>query len=133
MPIERVSKSFKDLSMTFQISPLNQDLIVLKNESAIARSIRNIVFTLPGERFFDENFGSNVTRSIFENIDQISASILQTEIQSAIETYEPRVSLVRVTVNPNYDENSFDVIVNYQIIGSEVPSQQLQFVLQSVR
>ena len=60
MPLQRVSQGFKDISMTFQENPLNNDLIALKNENAIARSIRNIVFTLPGEKFFDPNFGSNI-------------------------------------------------------------------------
>ena len=69
MPLERVSQAFKDISATFQTNPLNDDLIAIKNETAIARSIRNIVFTLPGEKFFDEDFGSDVSRLLFENID----------------------------------------------------------------
>ena len=72
MPLERVSQGFKDISATFQTNPLNDDLITIKNETAIARSIRNIVFTLPGEKFFDEDFGSNISRALFENIDDIS-------------------------------------------------------------
>ena len=80
MPLERISRGFKDISMTFQVNPLNYDLIGLKNESAIARSVRNLVFTLPGERFFNENLGSKVSRSLFENMDEISASVIQDEI-----------------------------------------------------
>lgn len=133
MPLERVSSGFKDVSMTFQISPLNQDLIILKNESAIARSIRNIVFTLPGEKFFNENFGSRISRSIFENIDEISASVLQEQILTSIQNYEPRVTMVNVKVTPNYDNNSFDVLVTYKIVSADLAPQQLQFVLQSVR
>ena len=91
MPLERVSQGFKDISMTFQSNPLTNDLIALKNESAIARSIRNIVFTLPGEKFFNENFGSRVSRSLFENVDQISASIIKDEIENSINNFEPRV------------------------------------------
>lgn len=133
MPLERVSSGFKDVSMTFQISPLNQDLIILKNESAIARSIRNIVFTLPGEKFFNENFGSRISRSIFENIDEISASVLREQILTSIQNYEPRVTMVNVKVTPNYDNNSFDVLVTYKIVSADLAPQQLQFVLQSVR
>ena len=66
MPIQRVSQGFKDISMTFQVNPVNDDLIGLKNENAIARSVRNIVFTLPGEKFFDPTFGSYVSASLFE-------------------------------------------------------------------
>ena len=76
MPLERVSRGFKDISMTFQTNPLTSDLIVLKNENAIARSVRNIVFTIPGEKFFDETFGSNINRSLFDNIDEISSLII---------------------------------------------------------
>ena len=81
MPIERVSQGFKDISMTFQVNPLNSDLIGLKNENAIARSVRNIVFTLPGEKFFDEDFGSRISASLFDNIDEISAAEIVDEIR----------------------------------------------------
>jgi phage baseplate assembly protein W len=133
MPLERVSKSFKDLSMTFQVSPLTSDLIALKNESAIARSVRNLVLTLPGERFFNENLGSRVSRSLFENIDDITASIIQDEIRNTIENYEPRVRLIGVDVNPNFDENEFNVTIRYRIIGIDVLPQQLSFALQPTR
>jgi phage baseplate assembly protein W len=133
MPLERVSQGFKDISMTFQSNPLSSDLIALKNETAIARSIRNIVFTLPGEKFFNENFGSRVSRTLFENVDEISASIIQDEIRNSINNYEPRVQLIEVQTNPDYDNGSFDVVINYRIIGADVPAQQLQFVLQPTR
>ena len=133
MPLERVSPGFKDLSMTFQANPLNFDLIGLKNENAIARSVRNIVFTLPGEKFFDEEFGSRISASLFENIDDISATIIVDEITQSIERYEPRVSLINVEAFPNFDNNSFDVLIVYDIIGADVPAQELQFALQSTR
>ena len=133
MPLERVSQGFKDISMTFQSNPLNSDLITLKNESAIARSVRNIVFTLPGEKFFNENFGSRVSRSLFENIDEISASIINDEITNSINNFESRVNLIDVQTTPNYDNNAFNVIITYRIIGADVPPQQLEFVLQPTR
>lgn len=119
--------------MSFQINPLNNDLIALKNETAIARSIRNIVFTLPGEKFFNQNFGSRVSRSLFENVDEISASIIKDEIENSINNYEPRVQLIEVQTIPDYDNGAFDVIISYRIIGADVPAQQLQFVLQPTR
>ena len=133
MPLERVSPGFKDISMTFQANPLNSDLIGLKNENAIARSVRNIVFTLPGEKFFDENFGSRISATLFENIDDISANIITDEIKFSIERYEPRVELIEVEAFPNFDNNAFDVLIVYNIIGADVPPQELQFALQSTR
>ena len=133
MPLERVSQGFKDISMTFQSNPLNDDLIALKNENAIARSIRNIVFTLPGEKFFNASFGSRITESLFENIDDITATIIVDEIRESIETYEDRVQLIDVVADPNFENNSFDLTIKYEIIGRNVPAQELQFVLQSSR
>ena len=133
MPLEGVSQGFKDISMTFQNNPLNSDLIVLKNETAIARSIRNIVFTLPGEKFFNPNFGSRISRSLFENIDEISASNIRDEIATSIVNFEPRVELKNIEVFPDYDNNSFSVVIIYNIVGINVPSQQLQFILQPTR
>ena len=133
MPLERVSPGFKDISMTFQVNPLNRDLIGLKNENAIARSIRNIVFTLPGEKFFNEDFGSRVSASLFENVDDITANIIVDEITESINNFEPRVELVNVEAFPDFDNNSFDVLIIYDIIGADVPPQELQFALQSTR
>ena len=133
MPLERVSQGFKDISMTFQANPLNDDLIALKNENAIARSIRNIVFTLPGEKFFNSSFGSRITESLFDNIDDITATIIVDEIRESIETYEDRVQLIDVLADPNFENNGFDVTITYEIIGRNVPAQELQFVLQSSR
>ena len=133
MPLERISRGFKDISMSFQYNPLNNDLIALKNETAIARSVRNIVFTLPGEKFFDSNFGSRISSSLFENVDEISASIIRDEIRNSITNYEPRVELIDVQTTPDYDNASFDVLIQYRIIGADVLPQQLEFVFQSTR
>jgi len=133
MPLERVSQAFKDISATFQTNPLNGDLIAIKNETAIARSIRNIVFTLPGEKFFDEDFGSDISRSLFENIDDISANLIQDQISQSIRNFEPRVRLRNVITDPNFEDNAFNVTIVYDIIGIDVPAQELQFVLQPTR
>ena len=133
MPLERVSSGFKDISMTFQVNPLNFDLIGLKNENAIARSVRNIVFTLPGEKFFDENFGSNISATLFENMDSIAADQIVDEIRQSIDNYEPRVKILSITVNPDNDNASFDAVIVYEIIGADVAPQELQFALQSTR
>ena len=136
MPLERVNSGFKDLSMSFQANPLTKDLIALKNENAIARSLKNIVFTLPGEKFFNPDFGSRITASLFENINDVTASIIVDEIISSVERFEPRVQLLQpdgVRAFPNFDNNTFDVLIGYEIIGADVPPQQLEFVLESNR
>ena len=133
MPIQRISQGFKDISMTFQSNPLTRDLIVLKNENAIARSVKNIVFTIPGEKPFNPDFGSRITDSLFENIDDITASQIETELRDSIERFEPRVSITSLRVNANIDENGFDVVLVYDIIGAEVLPQQLEFVLLPTR
>tara|TARA_B100000287_G_scaffold239808_1_gene225460 strand:- start:9970 stop:10371 length:402 start_codon:yes stop_codon:yes gene_type:complete len=133
MPLQRVSQGFKDISMTFQSNPLNDDLIALKNENAIARSIRNIVFTLPGEKFFNPSFGSRISGSLFENIDDITGDVINDEIKNSINNWEPRVDLIEVITIPDPDNNSYNVSVEYEIIGADVPPQQLEFVLQPNR
>ena len=133
MPLERVSQGFKDISMSFQSNPLNNDLIGLKNENAIARSVRNIVFTVPGEKFFNPRFGSDVSEVLFENINEITASTIEDQIRLSINNYEPRVELISVEAIPNYDNNQFDTSVTYKIIGIDIPPQELQFVLQQTR
>jgi len=133
MPLERVSKSFKDVSLTFQANPLTFDVIALKNETAIARSIRNLVYTVPGERFFNQNIGSKISQSLFENIDSISALAIEGEIKNTIENYEPRVELVKIKVEPDFDSNQFDVTIIYNIIGIEALPQQLSFALLPTR
>ena len=133
MPLERVSQGFKDISASFQTNPLNDDLIAIKNETAIARSIRNIVFTLPGEKFFDPDFGSDISAALFENIDPTSAEFIRTQITASINNFEPRVNLLDVVTAPYYDQNAFNVSIKYEIIGIDVPAQQLDFVLQPTR
>ena len=133
MPQQRVSQSFKDISMSFETNPLNDDLIALKNSSAIARSIRNIVFTQPGEKFFNPEFGSRVSESLFEIVDEVSSIGIRDEIRSSIINYEPRVKLLDVIVIPNEDDNEMNVTVKYKIIGIDIPPQQLEFVLLPTR
>ena len=129
MPAQRVSKSFKDLSMSFKFNPLSGDLITLKNENAIARAVRNIVSTTPGEMLFDPDFGSSVSEILFENVDDITAVSIRDEIRSSLKNYEPRVELIDVEVEPNFDENQLDVLITYRIIGVDIPPSQLEFAL----
>ena len=119
--------------MSFKVNPLNDDLIAVKNETAIARSLRNLVLTAPGERFFNENLGSNVNNLLFENMDDVTASSIKDEIQNTINNFEPRVKLLQTKVSPNFDTLEFDVVIQYEIIGVEAQPQQLSFALEPAR
>ena len=133
MPLERVKQEFKDISMSFETNPLNDDLIALKNTTAIARSIRNIVFTRPGEKFFNPEFGSRITESLFENMDEVSALAIRDEIENSIKSFEPRVNVQEVRVVPDFTNNEMNATIVYEIIGIDVPPQQLDFVLLPTR
>lgn len=119
--------------MSFQINPLTYDLIAIKNETAIARSLRNLVLTNQGERFFDNNLGSRVNNLLFENLDDITASSVRSEIENVINNYEPRVELISVEVKPDYDNGELNVVVRYYIVGIDAQPQQLSFALQPTR
>ena len=133
MPLERVKQEFKDISMSFETNPLNDDLIALKNTTAIARSIRNIVFTRPGEKFFNPEFGSRITESLFENMDEVSALEIRDEIENSIKNFEPRVNVREVRVVPDFTNNEMNATIVYEIVGIDVPPQQLDFVLLPTR
>ena len=133
MPVERVSRGFKDISMSFEVNPINNDIIGVKNDTAIARSIRNLIFTVPGERFFNENLGSKVSQTLFDTVDDISASAIRDDIEETIIKYEPRVKLKDIRVEPDYDNYTFDVTIVYDIVGIDALTQQLNFALQPTR
>ena len=133
MPQQRVKRKFKDISMSFETNPLNDDLVSLSDTSAIARSIRNIVFTSPGEKFFNPDFGSRISESLFENVDEVSALAIEDEIKSSIINFEPRVNLLNTNVVPNPDDNEMNVTIEYEIVGIDIPPQQLEFVLLPTR
>ena len=133
MPAERISKGFKDISAVFEVNPLNDDLIVLRNSNAIARSIRNIIFTARGDKPFNPFFGSRVSELLFDPMDQITTLAIKTEIEETIKNFESRVDLKEVQVKPLYDDNEYSVVINYEIIGIDVDSQQLSFALELTR
>ena len=133
MPVERLSRGFKDLSASFQTNPLSNDLIALKNESAIARSVRNLVLTGQGERPFQPVLGTGVNNLLFDNMDKLTASAIRSEIRTTIENYEPRVEINEILVEPDFEGNAFHVTLQYFIIGMDVPEQELTFALEPTR
>jgi len=129
----KVSRTYKDISLSFDPHPITKDLPVIKNEIAIRRSVRNLVQTIPGERFFNPILGSSVYNSIFDLADFGTSSLIEAEIITTISNFEPRVENVRVRVDPRYDQNNFDVTIFFDIVGQELPSQEFSFILEATR
>ena len=129
----RVSRSYKDISLSFDPHPITKDLPVLKNENAIRRSVRNLVQTIPGERFFNPLLGSSVYESLFDLYDFGTSTLIEQEIITTLENFEPRVANVQVQVDPRPDQNNFDVTIFFDIVGQELPSQEFSFILEATR
>ena len=133
MAIKRVSRAFKDISLSFTPHPVTKDLPILKNENAIKKSVRNLVQTIPTERFFNSVLGSEVRDSLFDFVDFGTASVIQDQFLNTIENFEPRVDDVSVEVEPRPDTNEFEVTVFFTIVGQETPVQEFTFILEATR
>ena len=133
MPSKRVSRAFKDISFSFDPHPVTKDLPVLINERAIIRSVRNLVETIPTERFFNSDLGSDIRRSLFEFVDVASSRVIQDQIRETILFYEDRVENLKVQVNPQPDNNSFDVNVFFDVVGLDIPTTNFSFILEATR
>ena len=133
MSVTRISRSFKDISLSFEPHPVTGDLPVLINERAISRSIRNLVQTIPTERFFNPELGSDVRTSLFGFVDFGSASIIKDQILNTISNFESRVDNVQVQVDPKPDRNEFEITIIFNIIGQEIIAKQFSFILEATR
>ena len=134
MAITRISRGFKDISLSFTPHPVTKDLPILKNGNAISRSVRNLVQTIPTERFFNSLLGSEVRSQLFENwVDFGTAAVVEDQILTTIENFEPRVENVSVQAEPAPDDNSFSVTVRFDVVGQQLPSQEFTFLLEATR
>ena len=133
MAIRRISRAFKDISLSFSPHPITKDLTILKNENAIKKSVRNLVQTIPTERFFNSAIGSEVRDSLFDFVDFGTASVIQNQIQITLENFEPRIDNVSVEVTPKPDTNEFEVTVFFTIVGQDIPIQEFTFMLEATR
>ena len=129
----RKSQAFKDISLSFSPHPVTKDLPVLTNERAIARSVRNLVETIPSERFFNSLLGTDVRGSLFELFTTETVTIIEDQVQTTIANFEPRVDNVSVQVDAQYDNNELNVTVFFDIVGLEVPTQSFTFILEPTR
>ena len=135
MPVirQRQSKAFKDISLSFKRHPVTNDILALRNEDAIKRSVRNLVETINEERFFNSLIGSHVKESLFEVPDNTIRATLKAQIENSILNFEPRVNLTDVIINHPNDTNDLEVTVAYDIIGQEATPQEITFILQPTR
>ena len=133
MAVKRISRSFKDVNLSFTPHPVTKDLTILKNENAIKRSVRNLIQTIPTERFFNSVLGSEVRDSLFDFVDFGTASVIQNQIEITLENFEPRIENVQVEVDPRPDLNEFEVTVIFDIVGQEIPTQDFTFILEATR
>jgi phage baseplate assembly protein W len=133
MAVQRTSKAFKDISFSFDPHPVTKDLPVLTNERAIKRAVRNLVETIPTERFFNSTLGTNIRKSLFEFVDYGTATVIEDQIRNTVSFYEDRVANLRVQVDPRPDDNSFDVNIIFDIVGQQIPTQQFSFLLEATR
>tara|TARA_B100001989_G_scaffold155465_1_gene111118 strand:- start:24 stop:425 length:402 start_codon:yes stop_codon:yes gene_type:complete len=133
MAIQRKSRAFKDISLSFSPHPVTKDLPVLTNERAIVRSVRNLVETIPTERFFNSLIGTDIRDSLFENFSAITPTIIEDQVRNTIRNFEPRVGEIGIEVDALPDSNRLEVKVLFDIIGLQVPTQSFTFILEPTR
>ncbi len=133
MAVQRTSQAFKDISLSFKPHPVTKDLPILKNERAIVRSVRNLVETIPSERFFNSNLGTDIRASLFENYYPTLTKVIEDQIDETISVYEPRVENLRAEVDPYIDSNAFNVTIHFDIKGLTIPTQAFSFLLEPTR
>ena len=133
MPLNKISRGFKDISLSFRRHPITNDLVTLKNEDAIKRAVQNLVRTKVGEVFFNDSVGTRLTGALFELASSDLVDPLQTEIETVIDNFEPRVNLKNVVVRSRPEVNTLDVTISYDIVGLSLPTQIINFILEPTR
>ena len=133
MPLQELSRGFKDISLSFKRHPVTNDLLPLKNADAIKRAVQNLVRINIGEVFFNDLIGTNITGSLFELATDDLILPIQTEIETTITNFEPRVRLTDVDVTPRPEENALEVEIRYDIVGLSTPTQTVTFILEPTR
>jgi len=129
----KFTQSFKDLSLTFKKHPVTDDLVVTKDAAAIQQALTTLLLTSKGERLFNPELGSSLRRFLFEPLDYATASLIKSAILETIKEYEPRVIVIELIIDPNRDEDGFDVELTYKIIGLQQPPVTVDFFLSRTR
>ena len=129
----QLSRGFRDISLSFIRHPVTNDIIAIKNEDAIKKSVINLVRTQVDERFFNSLLGTTLGSTLFELIDQESFEFLEDEIEVLLRNFEPRITVTRVFAQGQVDSNSVFVQIEYDIVGLPLPTQNVEFLLQPTR
>ena len=129
----KISRAFKDISLSFKKQPVTNDVTVLRNEDAIKKSVINLTRTRINERFFNDLLGTSVADNLFENMGSGLETALEEEISTLLGNYEPRIELNSVYVIADQDSNELSIQVDYNIVGLPIPSQTIEFLLQPTR
>ena len=132
MPIS-ISRNFRDISLSFSRHPVTNDIIILKNEDAIKKSVINLIRTRIGERFFNNLLGTSVDDSLFELNGLEVSTILDEEIKTVLSNFEPRIFVRDVIVESIEDSNELNIKISYDIVGLPIPLQNIEFLLQPTR
>ena len=123
------SKAFKDINLSFKRHPVTNDVVTIRNEDAIKRSVRNIIFTILGEKPFEPNFGSVINQSLFDLNTNLSEIRISDEIKQSLLNYEPRIDNIEVTVSVYPESNELNCIIQYDIVGIPAPTQEVDVLL----
>jgi phage baseplate assembly protein W len=128
-----ISRSFRDISLSFSRHPVTNDVLTIKNEDAIKKSVINLVRTNIGERFFNRLLGTTINDSLFELQSQELSILIEEEIKTLLTNYEPRIKINYINVIVDYDSNDLGIELVYDIVGQGFPKQQIEFILQPTR
>jgi len=133
VPLQKISRGFKDISLSMKRHPVTNDILPLKNEDAIKRAVQNLVRIQVGEVFFNNLIGTRISGALFELATNDFVAPVKTEIETVIKNFEPRVVLKSVEVDPDPDNNALDITISYDIVGLSTPTQTVTFILEPTR
>ena len=123
------SRTFKDINLSFKRHPVTNDVLTVSNEDAIKRSVKNIIFTILGEKPFEPNFGSVISQSLFDLNTNLNEIRISDEIKQSLLNYEPRIDNIVATTTIYPDSNELNCIVQYDIVGIPAPTQEVDVLL----
>jgi phage baseplate assembly protein W len=131
-PFSKKQSLYADFKKNLAISPISKDLALIKDDEAVKQSIKNLVLTDPGERLMQPFIGGGIRALLFENITPAVLNLIENQVKSTINTYEPRADIINVTASSKYDDNTVNVVVNFYIRNTNEPIK-LDLILTRVR